>query len=134
MRPPGPVVYVDTPLAEAARLLQRDDVAALPVLDRRGRLAGVISEHDLLEAEDGGEPAEALVGGMAHTFLAEDGGDDKTRPVSEVMERHPVTLGPDEDVSQARRLLVEYDVEVMPVVDNGVLVGVVTRQDVLALD
>ncbi len=53
--------------------------------------------------------------------------------VEDIMTRHPKTLGPDENLADARRMMAEHDIRHIPVVDeSGVLVGLVTHRDVLA--
>ncbi|MGH3588278.1 MAG: CBS domain-containing protein, partial [Pseudonocardia sp.] len=98
-----------------------DDVAArlvelrhrsLPVVDEQQRLVGLVSEADLL----GREPLSGRSGG---------------RTVGAVMTREVVTLSPEDAVSSARLLVAERGFRMLPVVDGGRLVGVLTRSDLL---
>jgi CBS domain-containing protein len=83
---------------------------ALPVLDD-GRLIGLVSITDAKHLDQDAWAAT---------------------PVSDIMSRMPLkTVGPDADLSTALRLLVENDVHQLPVVQNGRLVGMLSRADIM---
>jgi Zn-dependent protease/CBS domain-containing protein len=82
----------------------------LPVLDD-GRLIGLVSITDAKHLDQDAWAAT---------------------PVSDIMSRMPLkTVGPDADLSTALRLLVENDVHQLPVVQNGRLVGMLNRADIM---
>jgi Zn-dependent protease/predicted transcriptional regulator len=88
----------------------RQGQRALPVLDN-GHLLGIVSVTD---AKHLGQDAWA------------------TTPVSDIMSRTPLkTVGPDTDLSTALRLLVENDVHQLPVLQNGRLMGMLSRADIM---
>ena len=123
-----------TTFKEAVDLMVSNDVGALPVLDDIGRVIGIVSEADLLaKAGYGGPPRRAL---LAVVDIVD--GDDSSwrkaqaRTVGDVMTTRPLTLRPGQEVAVAARTLVRSRHKRAPVVgDTGVLVGVVTRQDLL---
>lgn len=123
-----------TTFKEAVDLMVAHDVGALPVLDDLGRVIGIVSEADLLaKAGYAGPPRRALL-----ALLDVVDGDDaswrkaRARTVGDVMTTRPRTLRPEQDVAVAARTLVRSRHKRAPVVDDtDLLVGVVTRQDLL---
>jgi CBS domain-containing protein len=119
------------PFKEIATRLHEFRVSAFPVIDLEGKVIGVVSEADLL-------PKEALEGdvpGVLHS-LGRSRERSKITAVTaaDLMTRHPVTIGPDEPVTHAARLMYSAKVKRLPVVgDDGKLVGIVTRSDVLSV-
>jgi CBS domain-containing protein len=122
-----PSVHERTGLTVAADLLVQSGLGALPVADRGGRLAGVVSEGDILR----------WVVSHAHAVETTDGTTGAYRAASErhvvadVMTRSPVTVAEDQEVHDVARLFVRVPWRVLPVVRAGRLVGVVTRTEVV---
>lgn len=100
------------PVARAVELMLRSGFTALPVVDEQDRLLGLVTEGDVL--------ADRLVTGgrMRHT-------------VSEVMTTDVLTAPPQLDLAALTRRLVAGGRRVVPVVEHGRLVGIVTRHDLL---
>jgi CBS-domain-containing membrane protein len=121
-----------TPFKELVRLLNEHRITALPVLDDAGRVVvGVVSETDLALKEVA--PLRE-----AHTPVFETaqhrGNRAKAAGLSaaELMTAPAVTVRPDELLVVAARRMHDRDVKRLPVVDHGgVLVGIVTRADLL---
>lgn len=105
-------VTPDTPVSEAARLMKSDDVGSLPILEGE-RLAGIVTDRDIvLQA------------------VAEEK-DPRGMPVREVASRELVTIGPEEDLSEALKLMASHQVRRIPVVDeDSRLVGIVAQADI----
>lgn len=104
------------PLRAAADLLAAHGVTALPVVDERGRVVGVLSEADLLGPGSGSGP----------------GPGDLAGTVGEAMSSVVVLVHPETDVAALRRVLVDRLVKSLPVVDAAdQVVGVVSRSDVV---
>lgn len=124
MTTPAVTVTADTPLKQVARLLDERSVTSLPVVDGRGHIVGVISEADVI-----------LVA-VPHDARAHETPRSLTREptftrTSQVMSRHPVTVSSWADLAEATDLMTSTSVKSLPVVDDGVLVGVVSRRDVV---
>lgn len=116
----APVVDDDMPASEVAALLAAQEVDGAPVVDRTGRLLGVISERDLL----GGllwESGEADAAGPHPQLSA---GSLCTRPA--------IVTGPAVRLGRAGQQMLFHGVRRLAVVDDGRLVGTVTRQAVFA--
>jgi CBS domain-containing protein len=105
-------VSADTPVTQAAALMESEDVGAVPVLDGE-QLAGMVTDRDIVTR------AVAL------------GKDPRGMPVREVASRDVVVIGPDEDLSDALRLMAQHQVRRLPVIDDDSrLVGMLSQADV----
>jgi CBS-domain-containing membrane protein len=124
-------VTADTLLKEAARLMVRHHVSGLPVVTEEGDLAGIVTEGDFLRQEAsrdrpyGASLLDALFGdGSVQAPAAET--------VDEVMAREVVTITPDATIGEAARVMAQRSVKRLPVVtDDGALVGIISRADVV---
>ena len=106
------VVTPDTPVAQVAELMEAEDVGAIPVLDG-DRLVGMVTDRDIV--------VRAVAKGK----------DPRGMPVSEISSRDLVTVDPERNLSDALRLMAEYQVRRLAVVDKEEhLVGVVSQADV----
>jgi CBS domain-containing protein len=130
------VVTVDEEagVQEAAALMLRHRVSALPVLDRSGKLIGIVSEGDLMRRAELGTERERswwleLI--TANSDLAEDYVKAHGRKVREVMTRKPITASPDTPINEIALLLEEHAIKRVPILDHGKLVGIVARANLL---
>ncbi|MFB6777273.1 CBS domain-containing protein [Streptomyces sp. NPDC056352] len=111
---------------DVAKLLAQHNISGLPVLDSEDRVVGVISESDLLVRQTGTGPATGT--------SPEGAGRPTATTAGEVMSSPAVTVLADETVTGAARLMKRRGVERLPVVDEeGRLIGIVTRRDLLGL-
>ncbi len=120
----------NVPFKAIAGLLTEHRVSAFPVLDNDGRVAGVVSEADLLSKE-------ALIATLGSLPSAEEGGDfAKAAAVTaaDLMSQPAITITPGEPVTSAARLMYQSKVKRLPVVtESGQLVGIISRADVLSV-
>src|ERR1700684_4416457 len=123
-------VRQDAPYKDMAGMLHKQRVSAFPVLDDDNKVIGVVSEADLLTKE-------ALEGTVPRTLLSRQ---ERVRKqvnaltAADLMTRPPVTIGPDEPVTSAARLMFDQRVKRLPVIsDDGTLIGIVSRSDVLGV-
>ncbi len=124
----SPVVSTtaEASVREAVRLLDEHGITSMPVLDRGGRLVGVVSEADLVREVLRPDPrAHMMPPGRAGTLAASR--------VEEVMTTFPVTVHPDDDLAEAVDLLTSTSVKSVPVVVDGVVAGMLSRRDVVHL-
>jgi CBS-domain-containing membrane protein len=115
---------------EMVNLIEEHRVSALPVVDSGGRVAGVVSEADLMLKEEPSAPADRHgAGGRANRVERVKAGG---RIARDLMTSPALVIGPHASVRTAARLMHERGVKRLPVVDDGgLLVGIVTRSDVL---
>lgn len=127
-------VRPETPLKEVARTLVNHAISGVPVVDADGAVLGVISEHDLIVKESGPEVLRrrpfAWLLGETHETNAELARIGATL-ASDAMSLPPITIGPDRPLAEAAAVMVERRVNRLPVVEDGRLVGIITRADLV---
>jgi CBS domain-containing protein len=106
-------------------------VSAFPVLDDDNKVIGVVSEADLLTKEALEFSLPGPMGGILH-------GRERAKAAAviaaDLMTKPALTIGPHEPVAHAARLMYSRKVKRLPVVDEeGRLIGIVTRADVLSV-
>jgi CBS domain-containing protein len=111
MTPKVVVTSPETTLAEAARELARSEISGLPVVDAGGQVMGIVTESDLLTA---------LLGAVA-----------LDTPVRALMTRPVVTVDEFTPADGVVRLLRERNFHHLPVTRQGVVVGLITPQDII---
>ena len=123
-------VRQSAPYKEMAAMLHEQRVSAFPVIDDDNNVIGIVSEADLLTKE-------ALEGTVPRTLLSRQ---ERVRrqvnalTAADLMTKPAVTIGPDEPVIGAARLMFDRGVKRLPVIsDTGRLIGIVTRADVLSV-
>lgn len=107
-------VKTNTSLTEAAKVLLKSELTGCPVVDDRGAVIGFISEQDFLKQ---------LVAASYH------GEGEKT--VGELMFREPLTVDPEDNVIDLAEQMTGPKPKIYPVVEDGKLIGEVTRHDIL---
>ena len=98
-------------LGEVATLMKQKDCGSVPVVEG-GRLVGIVTDRDI------------VIRGVAA------GKDPKNQSVSEVMSADPVSIGPDEDIAAAEKMMAEHQIRRLPVVEGGKLVGILVTAQV----
>lgn len=131
MSQPAEVVALTASFKQVAELLHRRRISGVPVVDEQGRVAGVVSEADLLLKEE-------WAGRDAHARLLERRASRVARAkaaamsAEQLMTAPAVTVGPDASVAEAARIMHQRGVKRLVVVDaERRPVGVVTRSDLL---
>jgi len=121
------------------RVLRQHELPGVPVVDGDRRLVGIVTESDLILREEEADlhlPHHIdLMGGVIWLESMKHF-EDRLRKafasnVSEMMTADPLTVSSDQPAEEAARLISEHGHNRLPVVDDGRLVGVVTRLDVL---
>lgn len=109
----------DTPVQEAYRIFREYEIRHLPVVDTRGRLIGLVSDHD--------------IGSLLFRRLGEDGPKD-LGTVEAVMTRNVVWISPDDQMSKTALLLHNRKFGCLPVVGaDEELLGIITTNDMLEI-
>ena len=112
---------------EAIELLDDHQITAMPVVDGEGRLVGVVSEADVLR--------DALMPDRrTHEIPVQVAGRTRSLTVNDVMTHLPMSVTTDADLAVAASVLVDTAIKSLPVVDDdGRVVGMVSRRDVIAV-
>jgi acetoin utilization protein AcuB len=110
----------DTPVADALQLIREKHIHRLPVLDKKERLIGIVTEKELLYASP--SPVTSL---SIHeiTYLL------SKLTVDEVMTRNPITVTEDTPIEDAAARMVDHDIGALPVMRGQQLVGIVSETD-----
>jgi len=124
MTSPAYSVHEDASLEEALKLLATARVTGLPVVDGGGHVVGIISEADLLKADLEPDP-------RAHERPVRQSAESLLTAVSQVMTVHPHTVREDTDVAELAHTFANTPWKSVPVVRGDVLLGVVSRSDVI---
>jgi CBS domain-containing protein len=122
MTSPVTTVKPDTSILEAAAMLARNGVSALPVLDDDGAVVGIATEADLAR--------DQLCASRQRT------GTSRERiptTVGEVMSRTPLIAPPDYELAELVSLMLVAGTSVVPIVDNCRLVGIISMREVLRI-
>jgi len=118
-------VTPDSDLKDAARDMVRLGVGGLPVVDDSGLVIGMIGERELLRSLSG-----YLQGGRAEG--ARTPGAPATRQtVREAMTRQVLCVSPDQAIADVSSMMTNKDVDRVPVVRDGRIVGMLTRGDIV---
>ncbi len=124
-----------TSLIELVWQLKRYGLRAMPVVDENDKLVGVVSEMDLFLKEKGVpfslEKVPTLLGQMVAEDELQDFEPTRRVKVEEVMSDAIVTLDPSATLEDAAMLMLKRHFSLIPVVDDGRLIGVVRRIDIL---
>jgi CBS-domain-containing membrane protein len=125
-------VRTSTPYKDVARVLLDNAISAVPVVDEGRRVEGVVSEADLIEKESyqagGHHELENMLTRRSH------GTRTKANATSAqaLMTRPVITVGPDASIAHAAQLTHKNRITLLPVVvRDGLLVGIVSRSDLL---
>lgn len=125
-------------LEKTVRMLAKHGISGCPVVDSRKRVVGIITNTDVLHVIDAqgrilkeNEDLLSVVLG----FLK--GGTKKAlkkvlkTPVRSHMKREVITVAEDDDIANAVSVMNHNDIERLPVVRSGRLVGIISRKDVM---
>jgi CBS domain-containing protein len=138
----------DDDVSEVLGRLARADFNGFPVVDDEGRVVGIVTQRDLVELFQTKDRTLWIPIGFPPfmetlTYAVDVSWDDldlgvdllrnANKPISDVMTADVVTVGPDADLDALLDLLADDDRDInrLPVVEDGRLVGIVARQDVL---
>jgi acetoin utilization protein AcuB len=124
MTHPAVTISDDTSIDRALRVMRESKVRRLPVLDRHGKLVGIVSEKDLLYASP--SPATTLSAQEAAYLLSR-------LTVRQVMAKELVTVTEDTPLEEAARIMADNRVGGVPVVRDGQVVGIITETDIFKI-
>jgi CBS-domain-containing membrane protein len=130
-------VRPDTEITKAAGILLEQKINGLPVVDDKGGLVGILCQSDLI-AQQKKMPIPSLFtfldGLIALTSMKQI--EKEVRKiaaivVSDAMTADPVTVAPDTGIDTVAALMVDNSFHTLPVVENGRLVGIIGKSDIL---
>jgi CBS domain-containing protein len=108
-----------TTLPEAQQIMMENHIRRLPVV-WHDKLVGILTFGDIREAK----PSDATTLSVYELNYLLD-----RLTVKSIMTPDPITIHPDESIRQAARLMLEYKIGGLPVVENGEVLGILTETD-----
>lgn len=110
----------ETPVPEARDIMKKEKIHRLPVVDKNKKLVGIITEKDILYAS----PSQATTLDVYEiTNLM------SRLPVKKVMTKDVISAPSDTPLEDAARILADNSIGGLPIVDKGILVGIITESD-----
>ena len=135
----SPVITIreDATVSDAAKLMLEKDVSALPVLNNSNKLVGILTHSDFGLSPKFRPLVENVYSLLGTTttpeHLEETAHQVGNKRVQDVMRRNIITVQQDASIENLARLMMRSQIHRLPVVDDGNLVGIVTRHDFLKL-
>lgn len=134
MKSPVITIKPNDSVAEVAKLLINQKISAAPVVDDEGRLRGIVSEGDLMRRHETSTERKRsfwwfLFSGdsaLAREYVKSHG-----LKVHEIMTSDVITASPGDSLREVADLFERHSIKRVPIVDNGSIVGIVSRADLL---
>lgn len=131
-------VSTEDSVEKCAKLLQENNISGLPVVDKAGKLVGMITEGDLIRRASRIEAPGYLeiLGGLIYLGSPNKFVNELQRAMAleagKMMSKNVITVKPGENLEKAATLMVNNNINRLPVVDDdGALVGIVSRRDIM---
>ena len=126
-------IRIGADIRRAAEIISISEVSDLMVIDYDNKFIGVLSEGDLIRAMLPSFDEVLRAGGTlndAFKFFVQKGHDLVNRPIDPLVIHNAITLKTTDDIAQAAIIMVEKQIRRLPVVDDGKLMGTVSRSDI----
>jgi len=111
-----------TSIPDAGHLMRLNKIRRLPVVDKKGKVIGIVTRSDIREASP--SDATTLSVWELNYLLAK-------LQVADIMTKNPVTIHAEDTLMKAAKLLYENKIGALPVVDDkGIITGIITESDI----
>ena len=117
-------IHPDLTIQEALALMKKEGIRRLPVVDKKGKLVGIVSEQDLMQASP--SDATSLSVWELNYLISKI-------TVSEIMNKDVITIDETTPVEEAARIMADNKIGGMPVMREGEMVGIITETDLFKL-
>ena len=124
MSHPVLTIHPDIPIQDALNFMRKEHIRRLPVVDKRGRLVGIITEVDLLHASPSDVSSLSV---HELTYLL------SKITVEEIMTREVITIENDTPIEEAARIMADTKIGGLPVMREGQVVGIITETDLFKI-
>ena len=122
---PNPICgHPETPVAEAQKLMQENNIRHLPILDEDNKLVGLITQRSLMQAvpDDLSQFSPFVVNYILAKLQAQN-----------IMVRDVVTIDPDTTIEEAARIIADKKIGCLPVMQDEELVGIISDSDLFSI-
>lgn len=131
-------ICVDTTVDEIAKVLNEHRIGGAPVVDKEKRVIGIVCESDLFLREKGLPFSAVKIPTLFKRWvdpdrLAEIYEGARHHTAADVMTTNVVCVDVDDTVGHAALLMVQRNIKRIPVLQDGMLVGIITRTDIIRL-
>ncbi len=121
-----------------SKLMQENNISGLPVLNEAGKVAGIVTEGDLIRRASRIKAPGYLeiLGGLIYLGSPKKFVEELQRAMSleagQLMSKDVISIKPGDKVEKAATLMVENNISRLPVIDDGEkLVGILSRRDIM---
>lgn len=138
MSSPVVTVRADETLEAVARLMVDRNIGCVAVVDDDGRLAGLVTERNFMAREKFVPFTRFALPEVLGEWMPKENIETiyraaRTTTAGEIMTTDPITATEDQFVADVVRLMLSHDIHHVPVMRDGVAVGIVSRHDLLRL-
>jgi CBS domain-containing protein len=131
------IVQEDSSIEETARILTENNISGAPVVNKEGKIVGMVTEGDLLHQET--NPRTPAFLSILGAFIYIEGIDryrDDFKKLaatvtSEIMTKELVTVDGDAEIEYVAELMVKHGIKRVPVVENDMIIGIISRADII---
>ncbi|MDO0822697.1 CBS domain-containing protein [Desulfosporosinus nitroreducens] len=130
-------IQMDLEIKEIAKILYDNKISGAPVVDSAGNLVGIVSEGDLLHKETNPQipGVFGILGALIYYRGVKQYESDLKKLIavqaSEIMTPNVVKISKEASIEEAASLMVSKKIKRLPVVENGKIIGIVTRMDII---
>ncbi len=124
MSHPVITIHPETLMQESLNMMHKEHIRRLPVVDKRGRLVGIVSESDLLHASPSDATSLSI---WEMNYLISKVTVDK------LMTREVITITDDTPLEDAARIMADKKIGGLPVVRDNKVVGIITETDLFKI-
>jgi CBS domain-containing protein len=130
-------VQEDSSIEEVARILTDNNISGAPVVNKNGKIVGMVTEGDLLHKETNPRvPAFlSILGSFIYISGVERYREDFKKLAatitSEIMTTDLITVSRDVEIEDVADLMLEHNIKRVPVVEKGTVVGIISRADII---
>ncbi|MDF9409994.1 CBS domain-containing protein [Pelotomaculum isophthalicicum JI] len=130
-------VQEDATIEEVAGILTENNISGAPVINKEGNLVGIVTEEDLLHKET--NPRTPGFVNILGAFIyingleryREDFKKLAANKALEIMTTDVITVDGDTEIEQVAALMVDNDINRVPVVENNSIIGIISRADIV---
>jgi CBS domain-containing protein len=134
------VLHPDMGIIEAAKILMENHINGAPVLDKEGKLVGILCRDDLISQQKKLPlPSyfvvlDGIIPMISSKHIEKEMDKIAAANVGHAMTTKPITITPETDIEVVASLMVDKKIHTLPVLDpGGSLVGIVGKEDVLRM-